>query len=60
MIPVYVGIIKAILIAGLGVLLAIALSWLPDSPKARRLKGATLAWAFLGATFLLTKAYFIH
>ena len=56
---VYFGVIKGVLIAGLGVFLAIALRWLPDAPRSRRLRFAAVTWCMVGVAFLLVKAWWL-
>ena len=52
---VYAGFLYGVLVAGLGVLLSIALRMLPDSPKAALLKRVCVAYAFFMIAALVIK-----
>ena len=56
---VYWGIVEGVLIAGLAVMLAVALRWLPESPRTRTLKMAATTWALVVAVVLLGKAWLL-
>jgi len=56
---VYWGIVEGVLIAGLAVMLAVALRWLPESPRTRKLKMAATTWALVVAVVLLGKAWLL-
>ena len=56
---VYWGIVEGVLIAGLAVMLAVALRWLPEAPRTRKLKMAATKWALVAAVALLGKAWLL-
>ena len=56
---VYSGIVEGVLIAGLAVMLAVALQWLPEAPRTRKLKMAATTWALAVAVALLGKAWLL-
>ena len=56
---VFWGLVEGVLIAGLGAMLAIALRWLPESPRTRKLKTAAATWALVVAAVLLGKAWLL-
>lgn len=59
MTQVYIGILYGVMIAGLGVLLTIALRMLPTTPRAILLKRVSIAYVLLVIGILLLKDYFL-
>lgn len=56
MLPVYDGMIKAVFVAGFGVLLAVALRLLPESPQARKIRRIAAVFALVVLGYLIVRA----